>query len=711
MIAPGPQPQSLPLPALREELKLIAGKKDASGEPTWRIYDPLQHRFIEVDAVTVAMLSLWHSAANAEELRRELETSKGMEVSTESIDGLIRFAHANFLTSEAVRGDWKSLAEQARRSQKSLGSWLLHNYLFFRVPLAKPQRFLTETLPFMELFFSRWFHVVTAVLGITGLYLVSRQWDRFVNTFQHFFTFEGAILFACTLFFVKALHELGHAYTAVRLGCRVPAIGVAFMLMTPMLYTDVTDAWRLPSRRQRIKIDAAGVAVELMIACIATFLWSFLPEGKAKSIAFLLSTSSLLMSLAINLSPFMRFDGYFIASDLVGIPNLQPRSFAVASWKLREILFSMKAPCPEDLPRSTLMGMTLYAWATWIYRFGLYLGIATVVYLHFFKALGIILFAVEVAVFIVGPFVSEFKEWYKMRNQIAVSRRWLFPAGFALAGAIAAIVPWSTRIDIPVIVEPSRLARTYAAKPATIIAVHAEQGQTVAAGALLVSLSSDQLQHDVQIVETEIARLKAQLARLTADDADRENSGVIARELASQQIKLQGLHKEEAELEIRAPFAGKVLELNPGLHAGRSISQKEMIALIGSEAEFIARGYVSEADLNRLRTGESGRLVPEQFQRTAYDVTIRDVAIKGAQSIDIPDLASVNGGRIAVEPDQQHRLEPVSAVYAITLAVGNNGNIPDQRFRGIAQVHGEAESFALRVWRQVAKVLIRESGA
>jgi putative peptide zinc metalloprotease protein len=710
MNAAASKPQALALPPLREELKLIPGKTNAAGEPTWRVYDPLQHRFIEVDSVTVEMLSLWSSVKTADELCHELEVSRGISVSLDSVEGLVRFCHANFLTTEAVRGDWKALADQARKSKKNAGSWLLHNYLFFRVPLAKPQRFLTDTLPAVEFFFDRRFQSFIGLLGLAGLYLVSRQWDRFLNTFQHFFTFEGALWFGCALFVVKALHELGHAYTAVRLGCHVPTIGVAFMLMTPMLYTDVTDAWRLPSRRQRIKIDSAGVAVELMIACIATFLWSFLPEGKTKSIAFLLSTSSLLMSLAINLSPFMRFDGYFIAADLVGIPNLQPRAFAVARWKLRRVLFSIPAPCPEDMPASTILGLTLYAWATWIYRFGLYLGIAAVVYFHFFKALGIILFAVEVAVFLVGPFISEFKEWYKMRSDIGRSKRWLIPAGVAFAVLVAAVVPWSRSINIPVIVEPAQLARSYAPRAARVSALHVSQGQLVEAGALLVTLISDQLQQDVRIAEIEIARIRAQLARLTADERDRENSVIFSRELASQQIKLQGLHKEQAELEIHAPIAGKILELNPGIHAGREINQKEMIALIGGETGIIARGYVSETDLNRLHAGESGQLIPEQLMRNAANVTIREIAIKGAQSIDIPDLASINGGRIAVQPDQQHRLEPISAVYAVTLVV-NAEAAPDQRYRAVAQVRGDAESFAIRVWRQVAKVIIRESGA
>lgn len=700
-----------PLPVLRDELRLIPGKSDAAGDTVWRIYDPVQHRYIEVDTVTVEMLSLWRSANTAEDLRQELERLKGIAVTTDAIDGLIRFAYANFLTIDQAGGNWTQLADQARRSEKSWGSWLLHNYLFFRVPLAKPQRFLDDTLAFVEPLFSRRLHVCFGVLGLVGLYLVSRQWDQFLSTFQHFFTFEGAIWFGCALFLVKALHEMGHAYTAVRLGCQVPTIGLAFMLMTPMLYTDVTDAWRLPSRRQRMKIDFAGVAVELLIACLATFFWPFLPEGITKSTAFVIATSSLMMSLAINLSPFMRFDGYFIVSDLVGIPNLQPRAFAVARWKLREALFGLGAPCPETMPPLRIYGLTLYAWATWIYRFSLYIGIAAVVYIHFFKVLGIVLFTVEVAVFLIGPFHSEFKEWYKMRHLIARSRRWVMPAGFASLGVLAACVPWSTRIDIPVVVEPSNFARVFAPRAAAISAINVTQGQVVEADTPLVLLHSDELDYNIRLAETEISRVKAQLARLTADDTDRENRVVLAREMASATGKLQGLRKELAELTVKAPFSGRILELNPELHAGRTIGPKEMIAMIGGTGGFVARGYVSEADIRRLQTASAGVFIPENIMLLNVSVTVRDIALKGASSIDIADLASTNGGQIAVQPDQQRRLVPVSAVYAVTMAADGQISAPGQRVRGVAEVHGAAESFATRFWRQIAKVLIRESGA
>ena len=705
------EPRIVLLPPLREELKLIPGRMNANGEQDWRIYDPLQHRYIEVDSVTVAMLALWSSVKDAETLRAELEATRNIAVSMESINELIQFAHANYLTAEPVRGEWKSLAGKGGLAHQSWAKWLLHNYLYFRFPLAKPQEFLVATLPVVAPLFYRWVHLALAGLGVTGLYLVSRQWDQFVNTFQHFFTVSGAMWFALILFLVKGLHELGHAYTAVRLGCQVPAMGVAFMLMTPMLYTDVTDAWRLSSRRKRMAIDFAGVAVELMIACVATFAWSFLPEGRLKSLAFLLATSSLLMSLAINLSPFMRFDGYFILADLVGIPNLQPRAFAVARWRLRETLFAINAPCPEDMPPSKLFCLTAYAWATWWYRFILYLGIAAVVYAYFFKALGVILFAVEIAVFLVNPVVAEIREWAKMKPVILASKRSLVTACFALTALTAAVVPWSTRVDIPVIVEPYEIVRVYAPRPAQVSEIHAKRGVTVAAGTPLVSLKSDDLEHDIRVVRTEIARVNAKLVRVTADDVDRENSAVSRRELAALTAKYQGLLKEKAELVIKAPISGQLVEFNSDLHTGRTISQKEMIALIGGDRGVAARGYVAEKDLWRLEKGDAGWLVPENGLRSTLRIRLREVSLAGARQIEIADLASVNGGKIAVQPDSKRQLVPIAAHYAVTLTIDDPSVNPDVRFRGVAQIKGKAESLAAQIWREIARVLIRESSA
>jgi putative peptide zinc metalloprotease protein len=261
------------------------------------------------------------------------------------------------------------------------------------------------------------------LIGVAGLYLVSRQWDVFSSTFQHFFSLEGAATYAVALVVVKSAHELGHAFTAVRYGCRVPSMGICFLVMFPVLYTDVTDAWRLKSRKERLLIGGAGVTVELMLACLATFAWPFLAEGPVKSLAFSIATVGWVLSLAINLNPLMRFDGYYLFADALGIDNLQPRAFALGRWRMREMLFGSGVQPPERLDAKLTRILVGFAWAVWIYRLILFTGIAVLVYYMTFKILGLILFAVEIIYFIAKPIAGELAYWWRERGSLAAAPR------------------------------------------------------------------------------------------------------------------------------------------------------------------------------------------------------------------------------------------------------------------------------------------------
>ena len=168
-------------------------------------------------------------------------------------------------------------------------------------------------------------------------------------------------------------------------GCRVSSIGIAFLVFFPFLYTDTSDAWRLRDHKDRLLINFAGILTELHLALISTFLWAILPDGGLKSVAFFIATTSWISSLAINVSPFMRFDGYYVFSDWLKAENLQPRSFALARWQLREILFGFNHSPPEELNPSRRWTFISYAWLTWVYRFFIFLGIALLVYHLAFK--------------------------------------------------------------------------------------------------------------------------------------------------------------------------------------------------------------------------------------------------------------------------------------------------------------------------------------
>jgi putative peptide zinc metalloprotease protein len=697
------------LPGLREDLKLIS-PQPGDAVLRWLIYDPARHSYFEIDRATFEVLSCWREGMTPRALSAAVSASFGHNVDHGDITELAGFITVNHLSADPPHGDWRQLVTQARAARPGWLKQLAHNYLFFRIPLFQPQAFLFRTLPVAQVFYTRAVLLTVCVLGLAGLYLVSREWDAFLTTFQSFMSLEGAVAFALALLAIKTMHELGHAYTVVRYGGTVTAMGVAFMLLTPMLYTDVTDAWRLSSRRKRLLVGAAGILVELMIACIATFLWAFTPEGMLKGVLFVTATSGWLMSLAINLNPFMRFDGYFLLSDLVGVPNLQPRAFALARWHLREVLFGLGHAPPEVFKRRARGWMIAYAWAVWIYRLILFIGIAIVVYLYFFKLLGVVLFLFEIAYFVVKPIWSEIMEWRKRAPAITRSRRtYITTAAFA-ALIVMFVTPWSSQVAIPVVLEPVSYQRIFSPQPAEIRSVNLVQGARVARGDVLAVLHSEQLEHEMRIARMKIAATRVRLARLTADATDRKSAVILDRELAAATSELDGLLRRREELTIRSPLDGEVVEVAPWLHPGRSIASVDALATVAALGTVQARGYVGEGDVWRLAEGAKGRFFPDDGARAAFDITMRDIAPGGTATIDVEDLSSVHGGAIESHRQDDGRITPVTAQYRVVMDAAASDPAPEFRVRGIAIVAGQRQSFAARLWRQVVRVLVREGG-
>ena len=705
-----PKPEDVLLPELRPELELLPGAADADGQPSWLIHDPVLNRFTQLEPAAYEAIKHWRRCRTVGDLIALANAEGRVWLDSRALTSLIDFLHISELTLQPRAGGWQSFAKADAARQRSPAAWLVHNYLFFRIPLIKPQRLLERTLPVARLLWSRPARLMAAATGLAGLYLASRQWELFWSTLLSYWDWEGAVWGVLALILVKTAHELGHAYTAVAFGSRVHTMGIAFVVLAPMPYTDVTDAWRLVDRRKRLTIDSAGMMVEAVIAALMLFLWAFLPDGPLRSAVFVLSAVSIASSLMINLNPFMRFDGYYLLSELIGVENLQARAFALGRWQLREILFAAGLPCPEQMPRRRILALVVYAWSVWVYRLFLFVGIALIVYHYFFKLLGIVLFAIEILFFIARPVSRELHSWWHMKTMLLATRRSRLTLTCVLATTIAVLVPWSTTVEIPAIVEAAEMQMLYPVRNARVAAVHVKHGDRIRAGDPIVSLVSREIEDELAKVRLSLKISLLQFGRRLSDAADRESSLVLESSIAAIRGRIAGLEREQRELKLVAPFDGRIADLNPELHPDRWVSPRDQIAVVAG-GDVIAKGYVAEADVGRLTLGASGKFIPEHPSRSSFAIRIERIATGGATQIEIPDLASVNTGRIGVNLDEKRRLIPATAQYLVTLSAIGNAFENDLSVRGVVLAQGRAESLMYRGWRKALGILVRESGA
>ena len=695
------------LPSLRADLQLSAAASALDGSPRWTLADPVRGRYFKLGTAAMRLLRHW-SLGDAEQVLQAANREPGLPLGGHELDELLGFLRAHDLIAALDPQQRASYALKAAAQRQGLWQMLLHQYLFFRIPLWRPDAFLNRVWPWLERFGPRLLRYGLPVTLGLGVFLVSRDWQRFLATFPHLFSLGGALAFGVALFFAKLCHELGHAFMAKRAGCRVQSMGVAFMVLLPLFYTDVSDAWRVNDRRARLLIGAGGVLAELLLASIALLAWSLLPDGPARTAAFMLASATWLTTLVVNLNPFMRFDGYFLLSDLWEVDNLQGRAFALCRWRLGEALFGYGKQAPE--PWSPKMQRRLLWWGywSWIWRAALFFGIALAVYHLFFKLLGIFLMLVELVWFIFLPILREWREWWTRREQ-AHAPRVLLSGLSLLVLVLLLVVPWRSAVELPAMLEAGRVSALHAPVAARVKQVNVTDGQPVVQGQVLIELESPDLDSRQAIVRREIEILQLEMRRQAGRSETAADAGIIEQRLAEAVAEYRGLAAQRERLLLRAPLAGKVRDLLPQLSVGRWLSPKQPLARVVEEGARL-RGYLAEAELWRVAPGATGRFIADDPMHSAIEVELTEVDANGAAYVDQEALTSDHHGPIAVRRDENNRPEPVQAQYGARLNLLDDTPTPTQPLRGLVVLQGRGESLAGTAWRRLAALGVRESG-
>ncbi|MCE9641869.1 MAG: HlyD family efflux transporter periplasmic adaptor subunit [Betaproteobacteria bacterium] len=703
-------PDPAPLPRLRQDLKLFPGAAHADGSPTWRVLDPVRNRFFEIGWLEFELLRRWNDSEDATALIHAVAADTTLRPTLAEVTELARFLDQHQLLRAASALQRAQLRARALAPAAAWWKQLLHHYLFFRIPLVRPDAFLDATQAWVRPFYTRGFVRLTVAVAVIAFFLVLRQADAFAQTFLYFFSAQGLFFYALAASFAKVLHELGHAYTAKRYGVRVPTMGVAFLVLWPVLYTDTSETWKLMERRQRFAIAAAGMTTELALAVFATLAWSLAPDGALRSVFFLLATTTWLLTLAINASPFMRFDGYFLLSDALGMPNLHERSFALARWWLRRTFFRLEDEMPEpELTATRRRALIAFALATWIYRLVLFLGIAVLVYYLFFKLLGILLMLVEVGWFVVRPVAGEISVLRRRRAELRPAWRPFAALGAAIVLLIW-LVPVERHVTAPALLRAQQDYAVYAQTPARVGELAVQPGQSVAAGALLVKLESPELQLRLTKATLEAEALTLELARTPASPLQRERMRVTQEQLAQTLAEQQGARNELAQLELHAPFAGVVRDLSPEIVAGRWVNSRRPLMRVVAPARYVIDAYVDEAQVRAIQVGNKIRFYPDRAGAAPVVGRVTSVDAASTRQVAHPLLASVHGGGLATVKTDRGALVAHDAVYRVEIVADEDQALPDSVMRG--SVHVDTGLFALAgnfVSRLLA-LLVRESG-
>lgn len=475
---------------------------------------------------------------------------------------------------------------------------------------------------------------------------------------------------------------------------------------SPSRYTDTSESWKLSNPRQRLAIASAGILTELALAGVATLLWSLCPDGSLRTALFFLATTSWVLTLAINASPFMRFDGYFILCDLLNFPNLHERSGHFARTWLRRTVLGLAVAWPEALPAQQRRWLIAFALATWVYRFVVFLGIAVLVYLYFFKLLGIALMVVEVGWFIVRPIYAELKEWWAQREGVSAARK-LITGLAVLLLLLVLLVPWHTGVQGTGVVRAARQHLVFSPKAGEVKAMPART--QVAEGELLFALAAPDLRSGVNRAQA-LANARAQeLLGLAGIKDGEERRAILESERERFIAEATVFSGEQSRMQLIAPFAGEVADIDPHVKPGVWVQPRQPLAVLIDSSQWNAEIFVTEKDVARIRPGDSAKVY---VGLRAIKGKVLQVDPSRTVALAYPMLDATSGGPIVTLPrsDERNGERVVrDGLYRVRIALDE---APPRRQMMLctASISGSPQSLLDGVFDHAASVLIRESG-
>ncbi|TAK83762.1 MAG: efflux RND transporter periplasmic adaptor subunit [Betaproteobacteria bacterium] len=542
--------------------------------------------------------------------------------------------------------------------------------LALRFPLLDPDRFLERTLPLVRPLFG-WFGVLLwlAVVG-TGAVLAASHWtDLTENVVDRILAPQNLLLLWLVYPAVKALHELGHAYATKKWGGEVHEIGIMLLVLTPVPYVDATSAWGFRDKRKRMAVGAMGIAVELFLGALALFVWLSVEPGAVRAVAYNVMLISGISTLLFNGNPLLRFDGYYVLSDGLEIPNLGTRANKYLGYLAQRYLFAVPDAQSPAESRGERIWMVVYGIASFAYRVFIMFVIVLFIASKFF-VIGILLAIWAVATQVVMPVA---KQIAFLANSPTIRRqrgRAVAVSAALVAGTLGLVflapAPSWTRAEGVVWVPEE--AQVRAGTEGFVERLLAPVDSTVVSGQPLIEARDPLLPTQIAVLNAQLEELKAKYDSLLLDD--RVQAALVREEMVTAAAALERTRERAAELTLRSSASGRFIVPNAADLPGRFVSKGQLVGYVVEPKELTVRVAVGQDDIAQVRQRvRAVEVMLAGWGAEPMPAKIRREVPGASQQLPTAALGSAGGGLFAVDPRDRQGVTTLARIFQLELAL------------------------------------------
>lgn len=639
------------------------------GERWYVLQDRFNNQFFRFSAAAYQFLARLRADRTVQEVWDECHANSAEQAPTqpEVIRLLAQLYQSNLLQSELAPDSARLFDRHERRGSQQLRSTLM-NFLFVKFAVWDPDRFLQRCVgPFRWLAtpgaFAAWL-----VLIFAGLKAAADHWPEVRQLGADAFAPDHLLLLYATFVVTKAVHEFGHAFLCRAFGGEVHQLGVMLMIFSPMPFVDATASWAFRSRLQRIVVASGGMLFELAFAALATLVWANTGPGLlnrfAGDVMFIASVSTLLF----NVNPLVRFDGYYILSDLLDVPNLATRAQGEVRALFERVACGVRSAKGIAHTARERAWLLAYGIGSAIYRVILCASLVLYIGDQFFE-LGLalaIVFLLTTFVLPVGKFLNYLAHSGALLGHRA--RAWgITAAATALVLGFLALFPFPHHFRAPGVVEAVQYTQVLSPADGFVDRLAATSGAALAPEQPLFNLRNPELDLQIAAAAAESNEVHAMLdSALGGAPAALEP---LRERLHAVEERLAVMRKKQSALQLHAAHPGVWVSARSDEWSGMWVERGSVLGELIDPSAFRFTAVVSQEEAAALFTdgvrgaqvrlrGEAGRPLPVKVER-----------ILPSQSDELPSAALGwrSGGEVAVRTDDssgRRAVEPFFQVFA-----------------------------------------------
>ena len=652
-----------------------------------------------------SLQTIWEQAS--------VELGDAMPSQDEVIDLVSRLFNANLLHSDSVP-DIELLNRRYRNQKRKRQLQKVKSPLAIRIPLMDPERFLGSTEKFVRPLISVWGLLLWLAAVVTGTVLAGLHWDALThNASDRILSLENVLLIALIYPVVKAIHELGHAYTVKRWGGEVHEIGIMLLVFFPVPYVDASAASAFHSKYQRMVTGAAGILVESFIAALVMCIWTLVEPGAVRAIAFNTMLIAGVSTLLFNGNPLLRFDAYYVLADWLEIPNLGTRGNQYLGYLVKRYILgisTLESPVTTRKEGAWLAG---YVTVSYVYRLLIMVAIALFIAGQYFF-IGTLLAIWLMFATLILPLVKMMK---KTTNDPAIEERsgrlWGVVTGVLLAIVITlGVIPFPLATVVEGVISPPEQSMVRVHTGGFVEDIAVESGSIVDGGQLLVQLADPELKAQQAVLE---ANYQEALAQYQAS-VDERTAAELNREVVRfRKEELDNKKQQTTTLAVTSPQAGTFF-----INSDYSRSRDSLTGRYLPRGELLGYVMADDAALTVMIPEDAIELVRNNTRGIeARFVSARDRSLKAevlriapASTRQLPSsvLTLNGGGRIAANPDTSQGLQSFGRYFQLELTLEPSSEKAATRLNERVYVlfQHDPEPLIWRWARDVRRVFLRQ---